>query len=267
MSLRTSVPTTLVIHDLAYEHHPEYINKLSLNYYKHFSPKYSAKASRIATVSEFSKNDLITTYKTDPEKIDVIHNGADDIYEPISISKQAETRRIYSKGKDYFLFVGAIQPRKNLANLLRAFDQFKKTDDKGIQLMLAGRKGWSSQEIFETYEEMNFKEDVIFTGRVSNKELKHLYGSALALTYISYFEGFGIPVIEAQQCACPVITSNCTSMPEVASDSALLVDPFSINSISDAMNRVSKDETLRADLINKGTVNAKRFSWEKTADS
>ena len=132
--------------------------------------------------------------------------------------------------------------------------------------MLVGRKGWSSQEIFETYEGMKYSEDVIFTGRVSNKELKHLYGSALALTYVSYFEGFGIPVLEAQQCGCPVIASDTTSLPEVVSGSAYMVDPFLVESIAEGMLALSKDQWLREDLVQKGFINSKRFSWEKTAD-
>jgi glycosyltransferase involved in cell wall biosynthesis len=195
-----------------------------------------------------------------------VYNGADDIYQPTGEKKQAETRKIYSKGNEYFLFVGALQPRKNLVNLFKAFDKFKKTDDTQTKLMIVGRKGWSTHDIYETYKEMTFKEDVIFTGRVSNVELRHLYGAARALTFIPYLEGFGIPIVEAQQCNCPVITSNVTAMPEVADGSALLVDPFSIDSIAEALRRMSKDDVLRNQLIEKGKTNVKRFSWEKTAD-
>lgn len=265
-SLMTKVPSTLVLHDIAFEHHPEYMDKLTYRYLKHFTPRFARKATRIATVSEYSKNDIISTYKIDPEKIDVIFNGADEIYEPINESKQKETKRIYSKGKEYFIFVGAIQPRKNIVNLFKAFDEFKKTDDQETKLMIVGRKGWSVGEIYDTYRAMEYKKDVIFTGRVSNIELKHLYGSALALTFIPYFEGFGIPIVEAQQCCCPVITSNVTSMPEVADGSALLVDPFSVTSIADGLRKMAKDTTLRNELIKKSKINVKRFSWEMSAD-
>lgn len=266
LSLATKVPTTLVMHDLAFEHHPRDINALSLKYYKHYGPKYAAKAARIATVSEYSKKDIVTTYRTDPDKIDVVYNGADIVFRPIGEKKQAETKKIYSQGHDYFLFVGALQPRKNLVNLFKAFDIFKRTDDTQTRLMIVGRKGWSTDDIYETYQKMEFRKDVIFTGRVSSVELRHLYGAARALTFIPYFEGFGIPIIEAQQCDCPVITSNITSMPEVADGSALLVDPFSVESIAGALQKISKDETLRREMIEKGRKNIQRFSWEKTAD-
>jgi glycosyltransferase involved in cell wall biosynthesis len=265
-SLMTNVPTTLVLHDIAFEHYPNYLDKLTKKYLQHFTPKFARKATRIATVSEFSKNDIISNYHIDPGKIDVVYNGADEIYEPINEGKQKDTKRIYSKGMDYFIFVGAIQPRKNIVNLFKAFDEFKKTDDQQIKLMIVGRKGWSTGDIYDTYKKMEFKKDVIFTGRVSNIELKHLYGSAIALAFIPYFEGFGIPIIEAQQCHCPVITSNVTSMPEVADGSALLVDPFSITSIAYGMKKMAKDSRLRQEYINKSKFNVKRFSWEMTAD-
>jgi glycosyltransferase involved in cell wall biosynthesis len=266
MSLKAKVPTTLVLHDIAFEHYPKDINKLTLKYYKHFTPKFVKKAGRIATVSEYSKNDIIKTYNVSPDKIDVVYNGSDEIYQPINENKQRETRKIYAKGKEYFVFVGAIQPRKNLANLFKAFDKFKASDENEIKLLIVGRKGWSIDEIYSTYNKMTYKEDVIFTGRVSNIELRHLYGSALALTFIPYLEGFGIPIIEAQNCHCPVITSSVTSMPEVAGGSALLVNPFSIDSIADGLLRISKDERLRKELIEKSKLNIARFSWEKSAD-
>lgn len=266
LSLNTKVPTTMVIHDLAFEHYPNYLNKAALNFYKYFVPRYARRAKRIATVSNYTKNDIINSYHIDSGKIDVVFNGADEIYQPITEKKQMEARRIYSKGKEYFLFVGAIQPRKNIVNLFKAFDKFKQTDQKETKLIIVGRKGWSTDEIYHTYKSMEFKKEVIFTGRVSNTELKHLYGAARALTFIPYFEGFGIPIIEAQQCECPVITSNVTSMPEVANGSALLVDPYSIDSITEGLQKMSTDENLRQDLIEKSRINIQKYSWEKTAD-
>lgn len=264
--LSSSVPSALVIHDLGFEHYPEYYDPLTVRYLKHFFPKYLKKAERIATVSEYSKVDIVNTYHIDPGKIDVVLNGADEIYAPVHESKQKETKRIYSKGCDYFIFVGALQPRKNLVNLFKAFDDFKKSDDKGIKLMIVGRKGWSSDDIYHAYKAMEYKKEVIFTGRVSNIELKHLYGAALALTFIPYFEGFGIPVVEAQQCHCPVISSNVASMPEVVHGSALMVNPFSVTDISGALKKMATDPSLRKSLIEKSKVNVKRFSWEITAD-
>jgi glycosyltransferase involved in cell wall biosynthesis len=266
LSLNTKIPTTLVIHDLAFEHRPHDVDKLSLKWYKKYTPRYVHKAKRIATVSEYSKLDMIHKYKVDANKIDVVYNGCHQSFEPISEHRKQETRKVYGGGKDYFIFVGAIQPRKNLINLFKAFDAFKAGDDKGIKLIIVGRKAWHIEETFHAYENMQFKDQVVFTGRVSTVELKNLLGSALALTYIPFFEGFGIPIIEAQSCGTPVITSTTTSMPEASGGGALLVEPTSIKEIVNAMNRIVSDEKLRQELIEKGGSNARRFSWDKTAD-
>jgi glycosyltransferase involved in cell wall biosynthesis len=266
LSLSSNVPATLVIHDLAFEHRPQDVSKEGLKWYKKHVPLYAKKAKRIATVSEFSKADIIERYKTDPSKIDVVYNGANAIYEPVNDYWKNETKKIYTRGRDYFIFVGAIQPRKNLINLFKAFDDFKLKDQKGIKLIIVGRKAWHTQEIFEVYDSMKFKDDVIFTGRVSTVELKNLLGSALALTYAAFFEGFGIPIIEAQACGTPVITSNITSMPEASGKAALLVDPYSYQEIGQAMYTMANNEDLRKELIEKGKINVGNFSWDKTAD-
>ena len=196
----------------------------------------------------------------------MVYNGCHSSFGPVKENRKEETRKLYARGSEYFIFVGAIQPRKNLINLFKAFDRFKAHDTKGIKLIIVGRKAWHIEETFQTYEQMTHKEDVIFTGRVSTVELKNLLGSALALTYIPFFEGFGVPIIEAQTCGTPVITSITTSMPEASGGAALLVDPDSVDGIVDAMHKIVSDEKLRQELIGKGTINAQRFSWDKTAD-
>jgi glycosyltransferase involved in cell wall biosynthesis len=266
LSLNTKIPTTLVIHDLAFEHRPRDIDKMSLKWYKKFTPRYVHKARRIATVSEYSKFDIIDKYKVLPNKIDVVYNGCHQSFGLVNEHRKEETRRLYAEGKEYFIFVGAIQPRKNLVNLFKAFDAFKAEDTMGIKLIIVGRKAWHTEETFQAYEHMRFKEDVIFTGRVSTVELKNLLGSALALTYIPFFEGFGVPIIEAQTCGTPVITSITTSMPEASGNAALLVDPDSVEEIVNAMNRIVSEDPLRQELIEKGIANAQRFTWDKTAD-
>jgi glycosyltransferase involved in cell wall biosynthesis len=266
LSLSSKVPSTLVIHDLAFEHRPQDVTKEGLKWYKKYMPLYAEKAKRIATVSEFSKTDIVERYKTDASKIDVVYNGANAVYEPVNDYWKNETRKIYTKGRDYFIFVGAIQPRKNLINLFKAFDDFKSKDQRGIKLVIVGRKAWHTQEIFEVYDSMKFKDDIVFTGRVSTIELKNLLGSALGLTYAAFFEGFGIPIIEAQACGTPVITSNITSMPEASGKAALLVDPYSYKEIGQAMYEMANNENLRKELIEKGNMNVRNFSWDKTAD-
>jgi len=267
LSLTTKVKSVGVIHDLNFEHFPEDIPFLVRKYYSNMFPRFARKASRIATVSEYSKSDISKTYHIDPSTIDVVYNGAGSIFKPLELRDKESTKLKFSQGNEYFFFIGTLHPRKNLVNLFKAFDQFKKTDTKGIKLVLAGARMWWTDEIRLAYEGMEHCDDVIFTGRVTDNELAALMASALALTYVSYFEGFGIPILEAFHCDTPVITSNVTSMPEVAGNAAVLIDPFSITSIADAMQKVASDEGFREKLIVEGRKQREQFSWERTAES
>jgi len=266
LSLTSKVKSVGVIHDLNFEHFPEDIPFLVRKYYSAMFPRFARKAERIATVSEYSKADIARTYHVDPTKIDVVYNGAGNIFIPSNDEEQKLIREKFTQGREYFFFVGTLHPRKNLVNLFKAFDQFKKSNTTGIKLLLAGARMWWTEEIRHTYESMEFRDEVIFTGRVSDRELASLMASALALTYVSYFEGFGIPILEAFQCDTPVITSNVTSMPEVAGDAALLTDPFSVNSIVEAMLKIASDVQFRNKLIVAGREQRQKFSWEMTAD-
>lgn len=267
MSLKANCKQLAVIHDINFEHHPKDVSWIVRKYYTRFFPKFARKASRIATVSEFSKKDIIDCYKIEPYKIDVVYNGCNELYSPISEELQIATKKHISKGCDYFLFVGALQPRKNISRLFEAFDKFKANENNDVKLVIVGEKYRWTSEIKNTYLNMKFKDDVIFTGRLHSTELHHVIGSALAMTYIPYFEGFGIPILEAMNCDTPVITSNITSMPEVAGDAALLVDPISIDSISNAMIYLYKDADMRNTLIEKGRKRKLAFSWDKTAEA
>lgn len=264
-TFKTKTKRVTVFHDLAFEHYPKDISWLVRNYYKAFTPGYAQVSERIATVSEYSKQDLIKTYGIDSEKIDVVYNGANHYFKPIDDDLQSISKEKYTDGNSYFCFVGALQPRKNIVNIFKAFDIFKSLNNSDIKLLIVGRKAWKSNDIFKTYENMMFKDDVIFTGHLKHEELAKVYGASIGLVYVPYFEGFGIPIIEAQNCECPVITSNVTSMPEVAGESALLVNPFDINEIAEGMNQLM-DEERRIKLIEKGTENCKRFSWDNTAN-
>jgi glycosyltransferase involved in cell wall biosynthesis len=266
LSLSTSVKSVGVIHDLNFEHFPEDIPFLVRKYYSGMFPRFAQKATRIATVSEYSKTDIANTYHIDPSKIDVVYNGAGSIFRPEPKASQHLTRARFSQGREYFFFIGTLHPRKNLVNLFKAFDEFKKRDTKGVKLLLAGARMWWTDEIRLAYEAMESREDVIFTGRVTDQELASLMASALALTYVSYFEGFGIPILEAFHCDTPVITSNVTSMPEVAGNAALLIDPFSVSSIADAMQKMATDTQLRQKLVVAGREQRQKFTWEQTAE-
>lgn len=266
LSLKSNVKQLAVIHDLNFEHYPKDVPFLVRKYYKHFFPKFASKASRIATVSEFSKSDIIKQYQIDPSKIDVVYNGCNELYKPINERVQKETKQKFSHNCDYFLFIGALQPRKNISRLLQAFDTFKNTISSEVKMVIVGEKYYWTSDIKRTYINMKFQNDVIFTGRLETEELKNVIGSALALTYLPYFEGFGIPILEAMNCDVPVITSNVTSMPEIANDAALLVDPFSVESMANAMLYLYKDEDMRNILIQKGRKRKLDFSWDKSAD-
>lgn len=266
LSLTTSKPQLAVFHDLNFEHYPQDLPWIERKYYQTFFPKYARIARRIATVSEYSKQDIARQYQIDTNKIDVVYNGANPAFQPLTKAAANQTRQKYTRGKPYFLFVGALHPRKNLINLFKGFDAFKKSGDFPHKLLIAGNKKWWTAEIRTAYDSLHHKNDIIFAGRVEMEELVKIMGASEALTYVSYFEGFGIPIVEAFYAETPVISSNITSMPEVAGDAALLIDPFSHESIGDAMSRIAGNQPLRKELIAKGRSRAQHFSWQQTAD-
>ncbi|MFC5269958.1 glycosyltransferase family 4 protein [Adhaeribacter terreus] len=265
-TLCTKVPRVTVMHDLAFEHYPQDLGFIVRKYLQHYTPKFAKASERIVAVSEFTKQDLVKTYGVPARKIDVVYNDASDNFQPATEEEQKTTKQKFSHGKPFFIFVGALHPRKNLVNLYKAFDKFKRQSRCEAKLLIVGRKAWKAGEISDTFKQLEFQEDVICTGRVSDEDLRLLYGSALANVYVPTLEGFGIPIVEAQKCACPVITSNVSSMPEVAGDAALLVDPFNINEIAGAMQDIWKDHGLRISLAYLGRKNLQRFSWDKSAE-
>lgn len=266
LSLRTKTPSITVIHDLNFEYYPQDIPWKDRKFLKRYFPRYARKAVRVGTVSEYSKNDIINLYGIEADKIDVIYNGVNKAYTPLSEEKIAAVRQELTGGAPYFIYIGALRPRKNLKTLFRAFDAFKKEHGGDVKMVIVGNKKWYGKEIRQTYETMQYIDDVVFTGNLTSEELRNVLGAALALTYVSYFEGFGIPIVEAFQAGVPVITSDITSMPEVAGDAALLIDPFSRISITKAMLKIAADETLRKDLIAKGHQREDVFTWDKSGE-
>ncbi|TNE80406.1 MAG: glycosyltransferase family 1 protein [Bacteroidetes bacterium] len=266
LCLRTQVPSLAVIHDLAFEHFPQYVSAAGVKFYKSYFPRYARKAARIATVSEYSKADIVKTYGIAESQIDVVYNGVSETFAPASAEVQQATRAQFSEDKPYFLYVGALQPRKNIVHLLKAFDRLKASGDYPHQLVLVGRDAWQNEEMKSVFEAMQFKSEVRFTGRVSERDLIALLGSATALCYLPYFEGFGLPVAEAMRCGTPVITSPVSSLPEVGGDAALYAEPEDVDAIAQQMQKLASDEVLRASLAQKALVQASQFTWEKTAD-
>jgi len=266
ISLRTKVPTINVIHDINFEHYPQYLPFMMRKYYRYYFPRFARKAKRVATVSEYSKQDIAKQYGIDTNKIDVTYNGANESFKPVDENIKIATKKQYSSSFPYFLFVGSLHPRKNIENLFKAFDLFKQKTDNDFKLLIVGEKYWWNGKMQNTYNNLKFKDEIIFTGRMNSDELKNVYASAFALTYVSIFEGFGIPILEAMYCDVPVITSNTTSMPEVGGDAVLYADPFSILSICDAMEKLFFDNEIRIQLIEKGKERCNMFNWQKTAD-
>jgi glycosyltransferase involved in cell wall biosynthesis len=195
----------------------------------------------------------------------VVYNGANERYVPIPESEKFLVRAKYSGGLPYFVFVGALHPRKNLVNLFRAFDLFREESGISMKLLVIGQKKWWTKQIKEVFEKMKYNRDVDFCGRLEPAELNRVISSAAALTYVSYFEGFGIPIMEAFYCETPVITSNVTSMPEVAGDAAILVDPFSARSICDGMIKIATNPGLSDRLNEKARLRRQVFNWQRTA--
>ena len=266
-SLNTKIPTCLVIHDLAFEHYPEHQKKSHSFYFRKFSPKFAQKAKRIVTVSEFSKKDIADRYQIEPEKIAVSNNAAHKEYVPLSWEEKNNIKEQYTDGCEYFIFAGALHPRKNVVNLLKAFVRFKKFNRSNMKLVIVGRMAWNYKEVVEMKNEMPFKEDVVWLGYLEVSELARVMGAAYALVYASLFEGFGIPIIEAYKCGVPALVSNTSSMPEVAGDAALIIeDPTNYRSIAEQMTRIYKDEMLRNKLVENTTAQANKYTWEKAAE-
>ncbi len=264
-SLATRVPQCLVLHDLAFLHHPSFILSSHLWFYKRYTGKFLQKAASVATVSAFSRADILSHYKIEENKISVVYNAAKDIFQPLDHEQKTSIKNKYTEGKEYFVYAGAIHPRKNLLKLLKAFSVFKKRQQSGMKLVLAGRLAWKYQSFTESLKSYKYRDDVLLTGYAGENELVKIMGAAYALVYPSLHEGFGVPVLEAMHCGVPVITSSESSMQEIAGDAALYANANDHTSIADCMMRLYKDENLRNQLIEKGREVTKQYSWDKTA--
>ena len=265
-SLRTNVKTVVLIHDIAYQHFPEQVSFLIRKFYQNFQHRYLQKANQVITVSHFVKNDLVDKLGISPDKITVAHNACSSDFQPIDNFSKKEIREKYADGKPYFFYVGAVHPRKNIHGLITAFSIFKKETNAPHQLLIGGRFAWQTGAVKTAFDESQFQEDIHFLGYVSEEVLPKLVGAAFAFVYVSFFEGFGLPLLEAMKCDVPVITSNVSSMPEVAGEAALLVNPEEVENIAKAMLQFFEDENLRQEKIIAGRLQRQKFSWEKSAD-
>jgi len=262
--LGTNVKTINVIHDLNFEHYPSFFPPLVRKYLTHFFPRFAKKADHLVTVSQFSKKDIANLYHIDEEKISVVYNAASDDFFEVDEQTKKQTVQRLTHGVPYFIFVGSAHPRKNVERIMQAFDQFREKHAH-FKFVFAGSNKYWDEDIKNTYNQLKHKSDIVLTGYLSTEEMNRVLSSAIAVVYPSLFEGFGIPILEGFAAHVPVITSNVTSMPEVAGDAALLVNPLSVEEITNAMEKITTDEQLRAKLIQLGEERHRVFSWDKSA--
>lgn len=266
-SLTTKVPQLLVIHDLAFVHYPKFVKGSHLWFYKRYTPAFLKMAKCVATVSEFSKQDILKCYKIAGEKISVVYNGVNENFQPIGFEEREKVKEKFADGNEYFLCTGAIHPRKNLINLIKAFSFFKKRQKSGMQLLIAGRPGWKNEDFFEALRLFKYRNDVKMLGYLETDELVKVTAGAYTMVYPSLFEGFGIPPLEAMRSGVPVLTSKVSAIPEICSDAALYFDPNNPADISQKMMLIYKDEEMRKTMIEKGEEHVKQYNWDKTSDN
>ena len=259
----------VTVHDLGYLHFPQ-AHPWRQRLYLDLSTRWNACAAALVLAdSEATKADLVARYDTPPEKITVAYPGCDETLAPVRDPAAIETVKArYTISGDYFLYLGTLQPRKNLIRLVEAFAQSPIPNPQSpIRLVLAGKQGWLYDELFTQVRRLGLEGWVLFPGYVPEEDKAALLSGALAFVFPSLYEGFGLPVLEAQACGCPVITSTTSSLPEVAGDAALLVDPNDTAGIGDAMRRLATDSALRESLIERGLANVRRFSWTACAQA
>jgi glycosyltransferase involved in cell wall biosynthesis len=261
-------PVVATIHDLSFEHLPDTFKRRSRAQLRLTVRHTAHRAAHVITSSEYSRRDIIETYKLEPERVSCTHLAAAAHFMPVR--DESELRRVrvaYEVEGDYILAVGSIQPRKNLVRLINAYADLRRarSKDKLPQLLLVGKKAWLYDETLRALEKQCIPGEVKFTGYVPEADLPALYSGAVCFVYPSYFEGFGLPPLEAMKCGSPVIAGNRTSLPEVVGDAGLLVDPFDERALAESLARVIDDADLRASLRVKGLERARLFDWRETA--
>jgi glycosyltransferase involved in cell wall biosynthesis len=270
LCLGTKVPTVLVVHDLAFLHFPEYVPLRNRLYYQYFMPKFLKRADKIITVSEYSKQDILKNFSLKNPDISISYNGCRTDFQPLNEDQKIAVRKAYAQGHPYFLYIGAIHPRKNVHRLIDAYNQYRLQNTNETDpplLLLGGRMAWQNEQVRTAFENSTFKSDIIFLDYVPNEVLPNLTGAATALVYVSLFEGFGIPLLEAMRTQTPIITSNTSSMPEVVGGAGIVVNPYNIQEIAEAMQLITSNKEIRDALIDKGITQSQKFTWQNAANT
>lgn len=257
--------SVITVHDLAFLLYPQFMTKESARYYGQIDQAVRS-TDHIIAVSQATKDDLVKLLGVPQRKITVIYEGVNPIYHPIDKTEaHAFVKETFGLEPGFLFFISTIEPRKNIPALLKAFRWLKDHRRRPEKLVLAGSKGWLFEEVDETIHKLKLENDVVLLGRVHDSEVNYLYNAAKMLVYPSFYEGFGLPPLEAMRCGTPVIVSKIKVMPEVVGDAALMVDPLDEEALGVAMDRLLEDESLRANLIEKGLKRAANFSWEQAA--
>jgi glycosyltransferase involved in cell wall biosynthesis len=261
-------PVVTTIHDLAFEHLPETFNRRSWMQLRLTVRRTARRAAQIITVSEYSRQDIIKTYGVEPHRIVVTPEAAPAHFSPVTNETELKTiRENYGIERDYIFSLCSIHPRKNLVRLIEAYSLLRqfRPEVKLPQLVLAGKRSWLDSETVNAAQRNARDRDILLTGYVADNDLPALYSGAACFVYPSYFEGFGLPILEAMKCGAPVIAGNLTSIPELVADAGLLFDPFDTNALVEALKRVLDSPEYRATLRSKGFARAGEFSWKTTA--
>ncbi|HUZ00043.1 MAG TPA: glycosyltransferase family 1 protein [Thermomicrobiaceae bacterium] len=258
------VPTVVTVHDLAFARYPEQYPGLKQRYLNALTRRSVRRASRVIAVSENTRIDVLRDYGVAPERVVTVPNGIDPAMKPVPDDDAlARFRGEHGLPRHFLLFVGTLQPRKNLLGLLRAYARVR--DRLDLPLVVVGGAGWHYTPIFDEVQRLGLNDRVSFAGYAAGDTLASWYSAATAFVFPSLYEGFGLPVAEAMACGTAVVTSSTSSLPEVAGDAALLVDPRDLEALGEALVRVASDEALRRNLRERGLARARQFTWERTA--
>jgi len=262
--LRT--PYVVTLHDILYERYPEFFPPFLRLFMSLFYPYCARRAAYVLTVSRYCKNSIVDVYGLPEEKVGVAYDGVSNDFRPIDNKPLIDTvKKKYGINSKYILFVGRLEPRKNIPGLIEAFYALKKRHNIPHKLAVVGMKDFKYLEIYNTAKRLHLDEDIFFTGRVDQEDLPMIYNGADLFVFPSFGEGFGIPPLEAMACGIPVITSNTTAFPEVVGDAGIMINPWKNKELSEAMYAVLSDASLQSKMRSKGLERSKRFSWSQTA--